>query len=210
MPVLNRISYFQDRRDEALNVALAKELAAKKDKNGIREIADELWNKNTNIANDCIKVLYEVGAIDPVLIADYASEFLKLLQSKNNRMAWGAMTALAVIAELKADVIYKQLSAVQEAMTNGSVITMDNGVKVLALVAASSKAHSAKVFPFLLTHLATCRPKDVPQHSEKTLVAVTARNQEAFVDVLKKRLPKLSVSQTTRVKKVIKEAQAKP
>jgi hypothetical protein len=209
MPALNRIAYFQSRRDEALNVELAKELAAKKDKAGIGEIAAELSNKNANIANDCIKVLYEVGAIDPSLIADYASDFLKLLQSKNNRMAWGAMTALAAIAELKADVIYKQLSAVQEAMTNGSVITMDNGVKVLALVAASSKARSAKVFPFLLTHLATCRPKDVPQHSEKSLVAVTAGNQEAFVAVLNKRLPKLTASQATRVKKVIKAAEAK-
>jgi hypothetical protein len=209
MLVLSKISYFQSRRDDVLNVALAKELAAKKDTKGVQEIAAELWNDDPGIATDCLKVLYEVGAINPALIADQVEDFLKLLKSNNNRMVWGAMTALAAIADLKADVIYKRLEDVRSAMESGSVITMDNGVQVLALVAASSPARNKKVFPFLLAHLSTCRPKDVPQHSEKTLPAVTAGNHEEFVTVLKKRMPTLSATQATRVKKVIKTAQAK-
>ena len=38
----------------------------------MREIAENLWNKDKNIQADCIKVLYEVGYIEPPLIAQYA------------------------------------------------------------------------------------------------------------------------------------------
>lgn len=90
-------------------------------------------------------------------------------------------------------------------MDQGSVITKDNGVKVLAFVAAQQAAYSNEIFPYLLHHLETCRPKDVPQHAEKAAVAVNARNRQRFIAVLEKRLVDLSGSQTARVKKVIKE-----
>jgi hypothetical protein len=57
-----------------------------------------------------------------------------------------------------------------------------------------------------LNHLTTCRPKDVPQHSEKTLAAVNAANKGEFIAVLEKRMVDLQGAQVTRVKKVIKEA----
>ncbi len=205
--VLNQIAYFQDRRDEVPNQLLAKELAAKKNKKGVAEIADNLWSDNANIQSDCLKVLYEVGYLSPALIADYVDDFLKLLEHKNNRLVWGAMIALSTIADLRPDEIYKQLSVVRTAMESGTVITMDNGVKVLALVAASGEARSKKVFPYLLTHLATCRSKEIPQHSEKTLPAVNAKNKAEFITVLEKRMKELPPSQLARVKKVIREAE---
>ena len=59
MSAPQRNADYQDRRDEVPNQELAKELAAKKDRKGIREIADNLWNKNAQIQSDCLKVLYE-------------------------------------------------------------------------------------------------------------------------------------------------------
>ena len=49
MSALQRIAYYQNRRDEVPNQELAKELAAKKDRKGIREIAANLWSKNQNV-----------------------------------------------------------------------------------------------------------------------------------------------------------------
>lgn len=205
--VLNQLAYFQGRRDEVPNQLLAKELAAKKNKKGIAEIADNLWSENADIQGDCIKVLDEIGLINPELVADYVGDFLRLLSHKNNRLVWGGMAALASIAYLRPDEIYKQLSAVREAMESGSVITMDNGVKVLAMVAASSQARNKKVFPYLLAHLATSRSKEIPQHSEKTLPAVTANNKAEFIATLEKRLKQLTPPQLKRVQKVIKAAE---
>ena len=207
MPALQRIAYYQARRDEVPNQELAKELAAKKDRKGIREIATNLWNENPNVQSDCLKVLYEIGYLQPELIAPYADDFLRLLRSRNNRLVWGAMIALSTVADLRADAIYPHVAEIKRVMDQGSVITKDNGVRVLALVAAHKAVYSQDIFPYLLHHLETCRPKDVPQHAEKTVVAVNARNQQQFVAVLEKRLVDLSGSQAARVQKVIKEAE---
>ncbi len=107
MSILNRIAHFQNRRDEVPNQELAHDLAAQKDKTGIREIAENLWSKDKNIQADCIKVLYEVGYIDPTLIADYAEDLIRLLKNKNNRLVWGGMIALGTVAEIKADIIFE-------------------------------------------------------------------------------------------------------
>ena len=207
MSALPRIAYFQHRRDEVPNQELAKELAAQKDRKGIQEIAANLWNENSNVQSDCLKVLYEIGYLQPELIAPYADDFLRLLHSRNNRLVWGAMIALSTVADRKADAIYPHVEEIKHVMDQGSIITKDNGVKVLALVAAQNAAYSKEIFPYLLHHLQTCRPKDVPQHAEKSAVAVSAHNKQQFMAVLEKRLVDLSGSQTARVKKVIQEVE---
>jgi hypothetical protein len=207
MSVLNRIAYFQNRRDEVPNQELAKDLARRRDKAGLREIAENLWNKDRNIQADCVKVLYETGYIDPTLIADYAEDYIKLLKSKNNRLVWGGMIALGIIGELKADTIFAHRAEIQKAMDEGSVITMDNGVATLARAASGDEKYNQAIFPYLLEHLKTCRPKDVPQHSEKTLPAVNASNKTAFIKALEKRMEDLSGAGLNRLKKVIKQAQ---
>jgi len=206
MSALDRIAHFQSRRDEVPNQELARELASKKDRAGIREIAENLWNKDKGIQADCIKVLYEVGYLDPALIANYVEDFIKLLKSKNNRLVWGGMIALGTIAELKADVIFPHFTEIRQAMESGSVITMDNGVQTLARAASKNEKYSKVIFPYLLQHLKTCRPKEVAQHSEKTLPAVNSSNKKQFIAVLEKRMDDLSGSGLLRVKKVIKQA----
>jgi hypothetical protein len=205
MSVLDKLAHSLGRRDEFPNVELAKELAAKKDKKGIREIAENLWNKDKSIQANCIKVLYEVGYIEPKLIADHTNDFVKLLKSRNNRLVWGGMTALAEVAKANPDVVFKNLDAIKKAKETGSVITVDNAMSTLAFTAAGKKKYNDVIFPYLLKHLAGCRPKEVPQHSEKTLPAVNESNKADFVKVLEKRMEDLSGGGLARVKKVIKQ-----
>ena len=207
MSALDHIAHFQNRRDEVPNQELARQLASKKDRLGIREIAENLWNKDKGIQADCIKVLYEVGYIDPALIADHVEDFIKLLKSKNNRLVWGGMIALGTIAELKADMVFAHFSEIRQTMESGSVITMDNGVQTLARAASQDEKYSKAIFPYLLQHLKTCRPKEVAQHSEKTLPAVNSSNKKQFIAVLEKRTDDLSGPALTRVKKVMRAAQ---
>ena len=207
MSVLDRIAHFQNRRDEVPNQELARELAEQKDREGIREIAENLWNKDKNIQADCVKVLYEIGYINPTLITDYAEDYLKLLKSRNNRLVWGGMIALSTVATLKADFIFEHLQEVYRAIELGSVITVDGGVLTLAGVASVREEYRRAIFPFLLNHLRSCRPKDVPQHSEKSLPTVDANNKDDFIAVLEKRMEDLNDTQVKRVKKVIQEAE---
>ncbi|MEQ8155236.1 MAG: hypothetical protein ABRQ25_10190 [Clostridiaceae bacterium] len=91
MSVLNRIACMQDRKDEVPNQELARELVENNNISGVKEIAENLFNKDKNIQSDCIKVLYEVAYIKPEMISQYAGDFIKLLKSRNNRMVWGSM-----------------------------------------------------------------------------------------------------------------------
>jgi hypothetical protein len=205
MSVLNRLASSLDRRDEVPNQELARDLVAKKDKKGIQEIAANLWNTDRKIQADCIKVLYEIGSIEPKLILDYAEDFVKLLRSKNNRLVWGGMTALAEVAKASPEGVFPYLGEIKKAKETGSVITVDNAISTLAYTAATEKYNKA-IFPYLLDHLASCRPKEVPQHAERSLPAVNSSNKKDFIKVLEKRMEDLSGSGLSRGKKVIKQA----
>jgi hypothetical protein len=206
MSVLNRLACSQGRRDEVPNQELAHALAATEDQEGIREIAVNLWHKDPAVQSDCIKVLYEIGYLKPALIAEYAGDFLKLLKSHHNRLVWGGMIALSTVAGVAADVIYPQRAEIQRAMARGSVITVDAGVLTLAIIAATSAERCREIFPYLINHLQTYRPKDVPQHAEKILIAVNDENRREFIRVLEQRMEDLSGAEVTRVKRLLKPA----
>jgi len=209
MSVIERLATSLGQRGDVANQELARDLAAKKDRAGIREIAANLSNPDKDIQADCVKVLYEVGYIAPALIADYAEDFLKLLHSRNNRLVWGGMIALGTVASLKADLVFAHRAEIEKVMDEGSVITMDNGVLALARAAAKNEKYNKAIFPYLLNHLKTCRLKEVPQHAEKTLPAVNATNRTQFAAVVTKRMKDLSGSAVTRLTKVLREAEAR-
>jgi hypothetical protein len=209
MSAIDQIASALGRRDEVPNQELARSLAASGDAQGIAEIAAGLQSPDKGIRADCIKVLYEVGYLRPDLVSAYASIFLKLLASKNNRLVWGGMIALSTVASLAADVIYKRADDIIGVMERGSVITVDNGVKTLALVAAAKSRYAEQLYPYLLNHLKTCREKDVPQHAEHVLAAVNAGNKDAYIAVITRRLTDAPASRAARLRKVINLAAAR-
>jgi hypothetical protein len=204
MAVIDRVASKLGRNDEVPNQELARDLAARGATDEIAEIAAHLWDRDAAVRSDCIKVLDEIGSLNPALIAPYAEDFVRLLGDKQNRLVWGGMTALASIATITADTLYPHVAEIQAAMARGSVITVDQGVKTLAGIAAGSPERNAALFPLLLAHLETCRSKEVPQHAESTLVAVDATNRDAFVDVMHRRLPELTPPQAARIKRLVR------
>jgi hypothetical protein len=189
-------------RNDIPNQQLAKELAEKQDRVGIKEIVDNLKNKNKDIQSDCIKVLYETGYIDPELIKGYVSEFMPLLFSKNNRLVWGGMIALSTIADKAAPEIYGCLDTIIRITDNGSVITVDNGIRTLSKVASTNEKYSERILPYLLKHLDTCKPRDIARHAEYMMCAVNHNNRNSFIEVLKKREISLNASELKRIYKI--------
>ena len=189
-------------KDEHLNISLAEKIVAENNEEGIKELVSGLQEKK--IANDCIKILYELGERKPELIASEVQVFLDLLASKNNRLVWGSMTALSTIAHLKGAEIFAQLTKVEEAYEKGSVITVDNAISVFSKVASTSPAFSKVIFPKLCAHLKTCRVKEIPQHAKRISVAVNEENKALFLESLKIREKELSKSQEKRLEAVLK------
>ena len=78
---------------------------------------------------DAIKVLYEIGVSNPTLIIPYTELFLHKMRSNNNRMVWGALTALAEISKIEGKVIASNIDNVLSAADAGSVIAKDKAIE---------------------------------------------------------------------------------
>jgi hypothetical protein len=148
MSILNKLATSLNRRDEVPNQELAKQVAATGNKKAVAELVENLSNKNQNIHSDCIKVVYEIGVLNPALIAGYTKELLALLTHKNNRMQWGGMIALDTITPENPKAIYDALPKILDAADKGSVITNDHCVGILIKLCAVKK-YAADAFALL-------------------------------------------------------------
>ena len=205
MTVVTKLASQLDRRDERPNIELARELVERNDIEGIQEIVENLVSPNKKIKTDCIKVVYEIGRVKPELISDYAEIFIHLLKSSNNRLVWGAMQVLSTIAEISSIVLLKNLPAIKQAIKFGSVITADKGVLTLAKLAAVNQQNQEQIMPFLIAHLNSCRTKEVPQHAESILIAISSDTKEAFLKVLRERETYMAKPQARRVHRIFRQ-----
>ncbi|MBA2611867.1 MAG: hypothetical protein H0U95_07855 [Bacteroidetes bacterium] len=204
MSVLPKLASALGRRDMGPNIKLAEEIAKKGDKKSVKELIDALKNKSKDIQNDSIKVLYEIGEKRPELICDYSKEFISLLDDKNNRLQWGAMTALNCIASLDPKTIYAALSKIISVGENGSVITRDHTVAVLIKL-GTIKQYADNAFAMLNEQLKKCPTNQLPMYAEKAVPIINAKNKPAFIKTLTSRLDDIDKdTKRKRVEKVIK------
>ena len=113
--VLDQLACRLGVNSEEPNIALAIALCDTKDSSAISKIVDGLQSRDTAVANGCIKVLYEIGYSCPEVVSEYTSQFLRLLHSKNNRLVWGGMIALAQTAHLNPTVVFDHREEVIQA-----------------------------------------------------------------------------------------------
>ena len=203
--MLEKLACKLGRNDETPNIDLAEELCRNNDVAGVKEIVDGFIGADKAVANDCIKVLCEIGERKPELIAGYVNEFISLLRSKNNRLAWGSMTALAKITDHAPKQIFDRVSVVTAAYEDGSVITVNNSISVFAGLCKVDESYAKKVLPILVNHLQKCRPKDVPQHAERASVCFSSDNANEFIEVLENRMSYLTPPQQNRINKLLRK-----
>ncbi len=208
MSILNKLASSLGRRDEVPNQELAQQIVNASNKKAVKELVDNLANKNKNIQSDCIKVLYEIGERKAALIADHCNEFIQLLESSNNRLAWGAMTALDSIAAIKPEMIYKNLDKIMSASDNGSVITKDHAIGILIKL-AQNKSYKDDALTLLLNELRSCATNQLPMYAENSFSVIDNKYKTGFIKVLTSRLTDIEKdTKKKRVEKVIKKLQA--
>jgi hypothetical protein len=205
MAYIEKIAYHLGARDEVPNQELAALLAKEKNQAGIDEIAGYLHDKNPSIASDCLKVLYETGYLEPQLIAKYAGTFLELLDSKNNRMVWGAMIALATIAELVPELIWPQREKVKGLVETGTVITNVWGVKTLIGMSKAGEPYYRELIDDLMRLQKDCRDVDFAKRAEDMEPAIQPEHRAVYREILERRKAGLSKSAQNRLARVIKK-----
>jgi len=202
MSVIQKLASSLGRRDEVPNQQLAEQIASKNDMKAVQELVENLSNKDKNIQSDCIKVLYEIGERKPALISSYAKEFIALLDNKNNRLVWGAMTALDAITLEDPKTMYNDLTKIIDVAVRGSVITKDHAVRILIKL-AGIKQYADKAFALLIEQLKKCPTNQLPMYAENALPIINDKNKTLFVNILSSRLDKVE-KESKRVEKVVK------
>ncbi|MEK6336905.1 MAG: hypothetical protein AABM67_18425 [Acidobacteriota bacterium] len=203
MTIINKLACSLGRRDEVPNQELARQILKSKNKKAVSELVENLANQDQHIQSDCIKVLYEIGADQPDLIAGYDKDFLALLDSKHNRLVWGAMTALDYIASINPGRIHKMLGKIMMVSDQGSVITKDHAVGILVKLAAD-KRFTKDALALLLDQFRSCATNQLPMYAENALAAIPDGAKGGFIKVLTARLRDIEKeSKRKRVEKVI-------
>ncbi|MEM7445066.1 MAG: hypothetical protein AAF414_17225 [Pseudomonadota bacterium] len=199
-----RLASALDRRDEAPNIELAEELAQTQDMAAIADLAQILATGKQAAKSDAIKVLYEIGERDPSLIAGHTDAFLCLAVGGNNRLVWGALTALACICRVAPELIADNLDTILTAADKGSVIAKDQAMVVLVLLLADER-HSASVAPVLLDRLAASAINQLPMYAERAAPVIPTGEKSTFRKILEARLKdELPASKRKRLEKVMK------
>ena len=205
MSILKKLASVQGLKGNDANIDLAREISSTNNKSAVNELVDNLNNKDKNIQSDCIKTIYELGYLKPEMIADFYEEFFLLLSNKNNRLVWGAMIALATIANIKHQEIFKNLNLISKTIDNGSVITIDCGVEILAKLSVHTK-YCNETEPLLINILWKCPIKQLPQYIEKSLICISKQNYEIFKTIIEKRKNECeNESQFKRLEKALKQ-----
>lgn len=203
MPVLDRLANALGRNDERPNVELAEALAANPDAAAVRDLVAALTTGPAPVRADAIKVLYELGERRPEALKDHAATFFELLGSRNNRLVWGAMSALAALATTEAGVLAKRLPEILEAADKGSVITRD---KAMAILSQLAQAGHQAALPALLDRLDSAAPNQFPMYAEIALPAVEAAHKARFEAILKARLANVpQPAKRVRIEKVLRK-----
>ncbi|CAN0592687.1 unnamed protein product, partial [Laminaria digitata] len=183
---INQLSSSLGQKGNDANITLAKETAETENNNAIKELVENLKNKDKKIQADCIKTLYETAYIKPDLIANYYTEFLDLLSSKNNRLVWGGMIALATITDLKSKEIFESIDLISDTVNKGSVITVDAGIEIFAKLNKYSEFQD-KVENLLTDQLWKCPIKQLPQYMEKSTISIHEKNKEIYQKIINER-----------------------
>ncbi len=205
LDVLSKIASAQNRRDEVPNQELAKEIIANEDRKAIQILIEHLSHKNKVIQNDCIKVIYEIGESRPDLIVRYFEIFLEMLDTKNNRLQWGVMTALNYIAHVKPQETFYHLPRILETAEKGSVITRDYAINIIITLADTEK-YRTEAFALLREQLLGSPVNQFAMYAERTVPIIDKDNKEQFIKILETRMPDLEKeSQKKRVEKIIRK-----
>jgi len=203
MSVLDRLAGALGRNDERPNVELAETLAATPDKAAIAELVGALSVGTQAVRNDAIKVLYELGERRPELLDGHAAALFDTLSSRNNRMVWGGLSALAAIATRQAALLAPRLGDILAAADRSSVIAKDKAMSILAQLAGAG--HAAEALPILLDRLERAAPNQLPMYAEFAAPVVDAAHRARLRGILETRLGGISQpAKRARIAKVLR------
>jgi hypothetical protein len=206
--ILDQLATSLGHRDEKPNIDLAVKIARSGNQDQVAELISLLAGKKADVRNDAVKVLYEIGERNPDLISGHVKVFLQALHHKDNRMKWGAMHALSAISKSSPSLLAPFIVDIVKAIDEGSVITRDHGIYILAEIAKLKKYHK-DCMELLLEQIEHSPVNQMPMYAEKTAEVISAPYIKRFLNIITKRTDVMQIpSKAKRIEKLVKSIKA--
>jgi hypothetical protein len=203
--ILEQLASSLGHRDEQPNIDLAVKIARSANKEQVTELITFLGDKKSAVRYDALKVLYEIGERKPELIAGHLKIFLQTLRHKDNRMQWGAMSALSSLSRTKPQLLAPYLVDIVKAMDVGTVITRDHGIYILCHVATLKKYHG-DCLELLFEQLEKAPVNQLPMYAEKTAEIISAPYVKRLLGILGSREDVVEIpSKAKRIEKLARQ-----
>lgn len=209
MSLAEKLACANDRRDEALNILLAEQLATKSDVNSeTLELFGIVKHGSKPQRHDAIKVLYELAARRPEALADKLDLIVDFFPEKDNRVLWGLLTLVANIAKTHPSSISTHLDVFMDAARAGSVIAKDRAVEILCALIAHQQDDAALVHS-LFEFLDEAAINQLPNYAEQAARVLPKQEASKFMDMLTKRLDEpITAAKRKRLEKAIAKMDA--
>ncbi len=205
MHVVSQLASSLDRRDEEPNIALAEKLASEGDTASIAILVDLLSTGTKALKHDAIKTLYETAERRPELLAPHVDTFLEVLRSKDNRMVWGAMSALAALAAVTPEKLMSEINAILEIADRASVISKDKAMALLATLNSDPRYHDI-LMPVIFTRLANAATNQTPMYAELTAPSLLQDDIPRFEEIVRTRIAEIpQPAKKARLEKLLRK-----
>lgn len=195
------------RNDEEPNIKLAVLMAGSADEAAVGELVGLLDHPEAPVRSDAIKVLYEISRRNADLIIPHLKKLVKLLSGKENRMIWGAMSALSPLSQSHPKLLVRYLPIIVATMEKGSAITRDHGIYTLCHVARLKKQYSNCV-ELLLEQIQKAPVNQVPMYGEKTAAILLPEDRHRLEKILISRKDVMAIpTKKKRIEKLLRTFQ---
>lgn len=154
--------------------------------------------KDKSAAHQAIDYLEDNGKDQPEALTGYVKTFGELIESKDNRLVWGAMYCLRYIASVDAKLVKPYLDKVRHLLVEGSVISQDNAAWIIGYLANDDNLKD------FLRHIEIARPKDAVAHSDYFLQASNGYQAGKVFAQLEQRSAEFNPNQLKRFEKIKK------
>lgn len=203
--IVDQLASSLKRNDQQPNIDLASRLARAGDRETIAALMSLAKTGSKPVRYDAIKVLFEIGRIEPELLLCHGEALVALLQAKENRMIWGSLQALETLCAIAPELLAANLNEILGAADRSSVIAMDKTMAILAKLVAD-KRFSTIVTPILLQRLAHSAPNQFPTYAELAAVTISDKNKVQLQKIIEERLGSVaSNAKRNRLRKLTKD-----
>lgn len=206
--IIAQLACASDRRDEQPNIDLAIKLAETGDKAEIDALFEIVQSGTAPQRADAIKAFYELSERRPEVVVHQLDALITLLNTKNNRILWGVMSALAPLAQIAPDQIIPHLNTILDAGDRGSVIAKDKLMMLLAHLNTDER-FADQITPLIIQRLRYAAINQTPMYAEITAPTIRQQNWPQFAKTVSDRMADIpQPAKTKRLQKVLDKGPA--